>query len=221
LFILNEPNEDDKWLLWQLADSAFPTGGFAHSGGLEAAWQGGEIGDTAQLSSYLEASLGQLASSMIPFVIAARQKPEALQSLDKDCDAFLSNHVANRASRLQGRALANSAERIFGPALKLATECYHLAPIFGAAARVLKISRSMTAELFLFQSLRSWLAAAVRLGIVGPMEAQTLQHCLAPTARRILRDSIDRDISEIANTSPLQEIWQGSHDRLYSRLFQS
>ena len=34
---------DNQWLLWQLADSAFPTGGFAHSGGLEAAWQNGEV----------------------------------------------------------------------------------------------------------------------------------------------------------------------------------
>ena len=28
----------DSWLVWQIADSGFPTGGFAHSGGLEAAW---------------------------------------------------------------------------------------------------------------------------------------------------------------------------------------
>jgi urease accessory protein len=43
---LKTPDED--WLLWQLADSAFPTGGFAHSGGLEAAWQHGEIRNSAE-----------------------------------------------------------------------------------------------------------------------------------------------------------------------------
>ena len=31
------------WMVLQLADSAFPTGGFAHSAGLEAAAQAGEI----------------------------------------------------------------------------------------------------------------------------------------------------------------------------------
>jgi urease accessory protein UreF len=30
-----------------------------------------------------------------------------------------------------------------------------------------------------------------------------------------------RGVDEVAATSPLLEIWQGSHDRLYSRLFQT
>ena len=33
------------WLTWQVVDSAFPTGAFAHSFGLESAWQQGEVED--------------------------------------------------------------------------------------------------------------------------------------------------------------------------------
>ena len=40
----------DEWVLWQLLDSAYPTGGFAHSGGLEAAWQHGEVGTRQALA---------------------------------------------------------------------------------------------------------------------------------------------------------------------------
>ena len=54
--------------LWQLADSAFPTGGFAHSAGLEAAWQHGEVRNRSELQGYLLASLHQLGRAALPFV---------------------------------------------------------------------------------------------------------------------------------------------------------
>ena len=41
------------WFTWQIIDSAFPTGAFAHSYGLEAAWQHGEIGGPAQLKAFM------------------------------------------------------------------------------------------------------------------------------------------------------------------------
>ncbi len=54
-----------NWLIWQLADSSYPAGGFAHSSGLEAAWQQGEVtGDG--LADYIQASLTQLGHSQLP-----------------------------------------------------------------------------------------------------------------------------------------------------------
>lgn len=218
---MNRTLHDEAWLLWQLADSAFPTGGFAHSGGLEAAWQYGELPDSASLCSFLETLLRQTAFGMIPFVAAAYRETGKLAALDAHCDAFLSNHVANRASRLQGRAFAAAVRRIFQRELKLSTGCFHFAPVFGAATSALGLSTHAAVELFLFQNLRGWLAAAVRLGAAGPMEAQAIQHRLAPLAREVLRSAMSMSVDDVANTAPLLEIWQGSQDRLYSRLFQS
>jgi urease accessory protein len=105
-------NGENDFLVWQLVDSAFPTGGFAHSAGLEAAWQNGEIRNRKELGSFLEASLEQLGHAALPFVTAAYQDVERVTEFDQLCDAFTSNHVANRASRLQGRAFFYRGTRL-------------------------------------------------------------------------------------------------------------
>jgi urease accessory protein len=217
------------WLLWQLADSAFPTGGFAHSSGIEAAWQHGELRNRVELRSLMEASLWQLGGSSLPIMLAAYDQPAKFSELDDLCDCFTSNHVANRASRLQGQALLASADRIFAiPALrqlrKSATEPtlhFHLAPVFGVVVHALGVGRSQAAELFVFLHVRGLAASAVRLGIAGPMEAQSLQHQCGTVAAKVLDECQDISVEDIAQTAPLLDLWQGAQDRLYSRLFQS
>jgi urease accessory protein len=180
------------WLLWQLADSAFPTGGFAHSFGLEAAWQQGEV-NAASLAS------------------------------------FLRNPVANRASRVQGRAWLGTIERSF-PRADVRSFCgaararliaRHYAPLAGAALHTLGVDRQTAARLFLFGVCRGTLSAAVRLGIVGTTDAQRLLAERTGELDRTLASSLTRTVDEAAQTSPLADLWQASHDRLYSRLFQS
>ena len=219
-------NEKEKldghdWLIWQLADSAFPTGGFAHSGGLESAWQNGEVRNAVDLSAFLEAGLWQMGRGILPFVTAAHDEPDKLISLDRHFDAFLSNHVAQRASRLQGRALLASVRRIFAPFSLEQPFHGHFAPVFGAITKALGVTRSHATNLFCFQHLRCGLSAAVRLGIMGPLEAQSLQHRLIPCARNVLSHCENLPVGEAAQTAPLLELWQGTQDRLYSRLFQS
>jgi len=216
---------DDDWLIWQLADSAFPTGSFAHSGGLEAAWQHGEVRQSSQLASFIEASLEQLGHASLPFVTAAHDDPDQAGELDRLCDCFLTNHVANRASRLQGRSFLASTGKIFSTSevgrVAGSFPVGHFPPVFGAVTRMLGVSRSGMARLLFYQHLRGLVAGAVRLGIVGPMEAQALQHRLAPRAEVVLSQCEHLGVADIAQTGPLLDLWQGAQDRLYSRLFQS
>lgn len=224
---VSEPRMD--WLVWQLADSAFPNGGFAHSGGLEAAAHLGEIRNRASLENWLGVSLRQAGRATLPWVSAAWQGKPPFEELDARCDAFLSNHVANRASRALGQAMLATAVRAFEvPHLREWRAQMldqnlpgHLAPVFGALVRSLGLDRPTALRLFTFTQLRGWISSAVRLGVVGPLEGQALQSRVAPLAETVVADAQHFTIDDVAQTAPFLEILQGHHDRLYSRLFQS
>jgi urease accessory protein len=217
------------WLILQLADASFPAGGFAHSGGLEAAVQQGEIAGLAGVSAFLRAALYQAGHGALPLVGAAHDAPARLASLDALCEAFLSNAVANRASRTQGRAFASTCERAFprsavqaiGDRIRRERLGPHYAPLFGAMLQALGVERAEAHALFLYLTCRGVLAAAVRLGAVGPHQAQRLQSEMRPELDRVLAACGRLGATDLAQTAPLVDLWQSTHDRLYSRLFQS
>ncbi|KAJ1983478.1 hypothetical protein H4R33_004740 [Dimargaris cristalligena] len=63
--------DDETWLVWQLVDSALPTGGFVASGGLETAFQLGQVITSAQLDRFIRTSVHSYAHAALPFVTAA------------------------------------------------------------------------------------------------------------------------------------------------------
>jgi urease accessory protein len=216
-----------EWLTWQIVDSAFPTGTFAHSWGLEAAWQQGEVADAAALRAFLDASIRQTAHAAIPLVNAAHRDPSRLEALDELADAFLINVIGNHASRVQGRTLLATVGRIWPCdaiadllARSHATRA-HVAPLTGVAFRAIGVPLATVQRVVLYAAARGVISAAVRLGIAGSYEAQRLLFDCGPSLEAIaLRCAgwSDRDLSQ---TEPLLDLWQSGHARLYSRLFQS
>ncbi len=217
------------WRLLQLADSAFPTGGFAHSAGLEAALHCGEVDSEATLENYVDSFLWNVGTASLPFVAAAYDAPGTLWQLDEHIDAVLTNHVANRASRTQGRAFAATCAEVFGASrlgslaarVRSREVAAHLAPIFGASLSILGLDRSETLGLHLYLALRGVASAAVRLGIVGPHEAQRLLAERGPRLDAILKRCESLGPDDAATAAPVVDIVGATHDRLYARLFQS
>jgi urease accessory protein len=218
-----------NFVVWQLIDSAFPSGGFAHSAGLEANLQHGHVTDGAGLHAFAKQALAQCGRSALPLVTAAHRRANDLAALDALSDVFLSNPIANRASRAQGRALLTSAARSFpdvqiapiGATIRGEGLAGHYAPLFGRIFATLDVELIETRRAFLFISARGVASAAVRLGIIGSYEAQKMQSEVASHIDVVIQTCGELGPSEIAQTAPLIDLFQSTHDRLYSRLFQS
>ena len=213
-----------SWLLLQLVDGAFPSGGFAHSAGLEPSLHLRGIGE---LEPFVDEVLWQSARSALPFVRRACEAPAQLAELDALFDATSTSHVANRASRAQGRALAGAARRVFEreDVLRIAEHAKngpaHHAPVFGAIFGTLGIGAADTQMAWLHGVVRGVLSAAVRLGVVGPLEAQQIQATRTIALDRMIASCIHLSVDDAAATSPLLELFGALHDRLDGRLFQS
>lgn len=103
-----------------LSDSALPLGSFAYSNGLESyiAHNKPHARSTATtpISSFhrfLKLSIASVASTSLPYLLAAYRHPERLETLDNDMDASTPCVVAQRASVAQGKALLGVWERSF------------------------------------------------------------------------------------------------------------
>jgi urease accessory protein len=213
--------------VWQLLDSALPTGSFTHSYGLEAAFQNGEVTDDRTLEHFVHDHLHQTGHATLPLVTAAHNHPDRFVEFEAIANACLTNAVANRASRAQGRTLAATCARVW-PSPEIAafettvrTSYGHLAPVTGATFQALDVPLRTTQQIVLFTTTRNVLTAAVRLGIVGPYRAQRLQHECGPILDAVLERCGALAVDQLSQTAPVLDLLQCSHDRLYSRLFQS
>ena len=218
-----------EWTFWQLADSAFPAGGFAHSAGLESAFQQGLVTDVVSLGSFLETLIQDSARGVVPLLAAVHSGDQSLSRVDEWCDAFLSNHVANRASRVQGRSFLTAAEAAFDIAeiadlrerVAEGELSGHHAPLVGRITSLLSLPLRRTVAWFLYTQLRDVISAATRLNIIGPLAGQSLISRFGRFVQHEADVAVQRPVDEVATTSPLLELVATRHDQLYSRLFQS
>ncbi|KAF2811113.1 uncharacterized protein BDZ99DRAFT_386483 [Mytilinidion resinicola] len=190
-----------------LSDSALPLGSFAFSSGLESylAHHRPSPPSASQVPSFqafLRLSLSTLASTALPYVLAAYREPEKIETLDNDFDASTPCTVARRASVTQGRALLAIWDRSFRSHYTKSSKANghtvgldalmsfqalirsassaedgfqrnaHLAPLWGLMTRILQVPVHDAAYLFLFSHARTVISAAVRASVLGPYQAQ-------------------------------------------------
>ncbi|EDO45016.1 predicted protein [Nematostella vectensis] len=220
------------WELLQISDSAFPTGGFSHSLGLEAAAKNGHVSSLESFKTFIKSALQNTASFSLPYLSDAYHHFNDLSHitcLDQRLHAFMSNHVTKRASIRQGTSLLHTSCVAFRKVEfkllkeKLDSETFHghYAVVTGVVCAVLKMSLAAVQKMFMFCSLRSILSCAVRLGHIGPLEAQSLHYNLREIAETFRQEYADTPVAMATTTAPHLDIIQGTHDQLFSKLFYS
>ena len=136
---------------------------------------------------------------------------------------FPAGSVGDIVARLIGQSLSDRLSQWLGwtDAIALSSALNGSPPAVAGGARVAgSAAEGECVRLFLHAALRGVASAAVRLGVVGPAEAQRLHSKLHPLLEDVA-DGSHADVERAAQISPLADLLQGAHDRLYSRLFQS
>jgi len=170
-----------------LTDSRFPAGGYAHSGGLEAAVEAGlEVSD---VPAFLRGRLRGVAWPEACLAVAARRVDgvDALLELDAEAVARCPSPPLRLASTRLGSQLLRTATAVWEHAPLL--EAYRVAststprPVaFGAVAAVAGLDEHATAYAYLYEDAATVTTAAVRL---LPVDGATAARWLVEAAAGI------------------------------------
>jgi urease accessory protein len=226
--------------LLQLSDSAFPTGRYAHSYGLEAFAQHGWLGVPSPPSV-----LCRLLSDTVEFGVApsdgvalacAHRAVEANGEIDLVSVAKADLRLTavkvptemREASRRTGRALLRVAKALIGSGLSDYEQLVdggrtpgNHAVLLGLVSACLGVplTDAVAGELYSFSA--SWVAAATRLGLTDHLTAQALLHRTSPIAAACAITAATRKVDDISSCTPFVDLMSMRHESAEVRLFAS
>jgi len=217
----------------QLADATFPLGGFAFSYGLESMAKLGRIKDMDGFGKYLRNVLIQVSRADIPFANSAHACPrgeyQILVPMFQRYHAATMVPAVQRASAAQGKGLLHTMQSVYPEHpfeqisrwLEAEKLVPHFAPTFGLASGLLDLSRRHAASAYLYIVVRDQISAAVRLGLLGPRDAQRALRQVLDRVDEVVEQVIEMQYHEAYKIASVLEIAQARHQSLYSRLFQN
>lgn len=217
----------------QLSDSAFPSGLYTLSHGLEAYSQAGLLQSSEQLQALIrDLLLGSLGpADGVALANAHRALLTEDTELAAEADLRLTATKLTRESRVAsertGKQFLNLASTLFNHPLltrhaarvKSGELPGNHAVALGLTKAALGVSRehALAGELFTFTA--GCTSAAIRLSLIDHREAQRLLHELKPVITRAAAENLNRGVHEIASTLPLADALATHHEHAAARLF--
>lgn len=209
-------------LALQHADTAFPSGGFAFSQGLEAwlelqrpALAGGRL-PPERLAGFVghQLRLRWASADRVAVALAHRAAgdPARIAGIDEEVEAATLNARFREGSRRNGAAMLASHDRLGtagAPAYRRLVMAGrapgHLAPVQGLVWAGLGLPEESALAMSGYAFLAGLTSAAVRLNLVGALGAQTILRDLLPVLAAELAAPVPAG-AEICAFTPLTEI---------------
>ncbi len=205
-----------------LTDSRFPAGGYAHSGGLEAAVADGLTVD--QVPAFLCGRLRGVGWPEACLAVAARRAGdvEELLRLDAEALARCPSPPLRLASSRLGSQLLRTASTVWPGALdeyRAASEATPRPVAYGAVAAAAGLDDRETAYAYLYDDAATVTTAAVRLlPVDGATAARWLVEA-APGLDRLAAEAVDAGLP--GGFAPALELGSLAHAAREGRLFAS
>lgn len=213
-------------LALQFGDSAFPSGGFAFSWGLEGLAADGLIKGGDDVSQVIAQQLTMRWNTMDRVLLTrAHAAPDldAISEIDLMAEAATLSAPMRAGSRLAGRALLSVCSRLdldgiaaYRDAAASDPRLGHLAVAQGVVFRAAGLPLATSELLSGWAVISSLSSAAVRLGLIGHIHALKMAAPLRATLAALLATPPD---TELSSFTPLVDIAVTRNTRRDMRMF--
>ncbi|MER6299463.1 urease accessory UreF family protein [Kitasatospora sp. NPDC001539] len=228
------PGLDALLVSLQLTDSAFPSGFYTLSHGLEGYAQAKAVTpDTvpALLADLLRHSVGPSEATALALAHRAASAGdwELLAETDRRLHATKLNRELRLAATRTGRQLLDIARESLGGepldryaglvAAKRAPGCQAVAAGVAYASAAVPVEQAVAGDLFAFCT--SFVGAALRLRLTDHRRAQVVLRAAAPVIQEVVAAALVRESADLGGCVPVADAMSGRHERAEARLFAS